>query len=186
MRIDGASLPGLIRGGANTAFAAAGFVRGSLSLGGDLSGSDTLRGIGHLEASNARMGELPLTLRVLQATQLMLPLSDSLERASVDFYVRGKALRFERFDLSCPLLRLMGSGSMDLQTWDVSLRFRNRGVVPGLSDLFGAASDALFVIDVTGPASDPAVQVTPLPPLGQDPSLPPTPDRVAALPGNHS
>jgi hypothetical protein len=186
MRIDGASLPGLIRGGANTAFAAAGFVRGSLSLGGDLSGSDTLRGIGHLEASNARMGELPLTLRVLQATQLMLPLSDSLERASLDFYVRGKALRFERFDLSCPLLRLMGSGSMDLQTWDVSLRFRNRGVVPGLSDLFGAASDALFVIDVTGPASDPAVQVTPLPPLGQDPSLPPTPDRVAALPGNHS
>ncbi|MFZ4722226.1 MAG: hypothetical protein ACOYMI_03645 [Phycisphaerales bacterium] len=185
LRIDGASLPGLIRGGANTSFAAAGFVRGSLSLGGDLDGSDTLRGIGHLEASDARMGELPLTLRVLQATQLMLPLSDSLERASLDFHVRGKTLRFERFDLSCPLLRLMGTGSMDLATWDVALRFRNRGVVPGLSDLFGAASDALFVIDVTGPASDPAVQVTPLPPLGQDPSMPSMPERVAAVHGNH-
>ena len=186
LRIDGASLPGLIRGGANTSFAAAGFVRGALSLGGDLDGADTLRGIGHLEASDARMGELPLTLRVLQATQLMLPLSDTLERASLDFHVRGKSLRFERFDLSCPLLRLMGTGSMDLATWDVSLRFRNRGVVPGLSDLFGAASDALFVIDVTGPASDPAVQVTPLPPFGQDPSSPSTPERVAAVPGNPS
>jgi hypothetical protein len=180
VRVDGASLPGLIRGGANTSFAASGSVRGSLSLGGDLDATGSLRGVGHLEATDARMGELPLTLRVLQATQLMLPLSDSLERASLDFFLRGDALRFERFDLSCPTLRLMGVGSMNLESWDVSLRFRNRGVLPGISDLFGAASDALFVIDVTGPAGDPKVQLTPLPPLGQDPSSPQPPPRLAA------
>jgi hypothetical protein len=180
VRVDGASLPDLIRGGAMTSFAASGSVRGALSLGGDLDVARSLRGVGHLEAIDARMAELPLTLRVLQATQLMFPLSDSLERASLDFFVRGESLRFERFDLSCPTLRLMGTGSMNLDSWDVSLRFRNRGVVPGLSDLFGAASDALFVIDVTGPAGDPKVQLTPLPPLGQDPSHPPTPPRLAA------
>jgi len=183
VRVDGASLPGLIRGGAQTSFAAAGLVRGSLSLGGELDVPGSLRGIGHLEATDARMGELPLTLRLLQATQLMLPLSDSLERASLDFFVRGDALRFERFDLSCPTLRLMGNGSMDLSSWDVALRFRNRGVLPGLSDLFGAASDALFVIDVTGPAGNPEVKVIPLPPLGQDPSTPRAPPSLAAATG---
>ena len=185
VRVDGASLPALIRGGATTtAFAASGLVRGALRLGGDLDRDGSLRGVGHLEATQARMAELPLTLRVLQASQLMLPLSDSLERANLDFHVRGDALRFERFDLSCPMLRLMGTGSMNLSTWDISLRFRNRGVVPGLSDLFGAASDALFVIDVSGPAGDPKVQLTPLPPLGQDPSSPQAPPRVAAATRN--
>jgi hypothetical protein len=181
VRVDGVSLPALIRGGASTqAFAALGEVRGSLSLGGELDADGSLRGIGHLEATDARMAELPLTLRMLQATQLMLPLADSLDRASLDFFVRGERLRFERFDLSCPTLRLLGSGSMDLGSWDVALRFRNRGVVPGISELFGAASDALFVIDVTGPAGDPKVNLTPLPPFGQDPSTQPPSPRIAA------
>jgi hypothetical protein len=108
----------------------------------------------------------------------MLPLADSLDTADIRFHLRGPDLRFERFDLTCPTLKLLGHGSLDLRTWDVAMRFRNRGTVPLISDLFGAASDQLFVIDVSGSASDPDVRLTPLPPLGEDPSTrtPPPPE----------
>jgi len=129
-------------------------------------------GSGSLQATDATMASLPIGLRLLQASQLMLPLSESLDTATLLFHLRGSHLTFDRFDLTCPMLRLLGTGTMDLDAWTVALRFRNRGVVPLLSDLFGAASDQLFVIDVTGPTASPEVQLTPLPPLRQHPSLP--------------
>ncbi len=184
--VAGAALQGLTRGGDGTrAFADRGDVSAWLSLGGELGVEGSLRGVGRLEAVKARMAELPLALRLLQATQLMLPLSDSLDTAEANFHVRGSSLRFERLDLTCPTLKLLGSGTVDLDSWNVALRFRNRGTLPLLSDLFGAASDNLFVIDVTGPASDPSVHLTPLPPLGQDPSTQPLPPRVAAASPEH-
>ena len=171
LAFDGSELAGLVRGGdARASLGATGSVRGSIALEGGFGSARPVSGIGHVQATAARMGELPLTLRMLQASQLMLPLADSLDTADVRFHLRGPDLRFDRFDLTCPTLRLLGSGSLDLQTWNVAMRFRNRGTVPLLSDLFGAASDQLFVIDVSGPASDPKAQVTPLPPLGEDPS----------------
>ena len=179
--VSGAGLPGLVRGGATTqTFANAGEVDGALSLGGELGTAGSLRGTGRLSARNARMAELPFTLRLLQATQLMLPLSDSLDRADIAFHLRGDELRFDRLDLTCLTLKLLGAGTMNLSDWTVALRFRNRGTVPLLSDMFGAASDALFVIDVSGSAGDPSVKLTPLPTLGQDPSSAPPSPQVAA------
>jgi hypothetical protein len=181
--VSDAELPGLVRGGdPSQSFANAGTVSASLALGGMLDGSDTLRGIGHISAIDARMAELPVTLRILQTSQLMLPLSDSLDTAKVDFHVRGSDLRFDRLDLTCPTLRMVGSGSLDLATWNLALRFKNRGTVPLISDLFGAASDQLFVIDVTGPVTEPKVNLTPLPPLGGDPSAEMPAAQTAAKP----
>ena len=181
--VSDAELPGLVRGGdPSQSFANAGTVSASLSLGGMLDGSDSLRGIGHISAIDARMAELPVTLRILQTTQLMLPLWDSLDTAKVDFHVRGSDLRFDRLDLTCPTLRMVGSGSLDLATWNLALRFKNRGTVPLISDLFGAASDQLFVIDVTGPVTEPKVNLTPLPPLGGDPSAEMPAAQTAAKP----
>jgi hypothetical protein len=179
---DGADLAGLVRGGdASAGIGATGSVRGAIALEGGFTGAHPATGVGRVQASQARMGELPLTLRMLQASQLMLPLADSLDKADVRFHLRGPDLRFDRFDLTCPTLKLLGTGSLDLRTWDVAMRFRNRGTVPLISDLFGAAADQFFVIDVSGPASDPSVRLTPLPPLGDDPSTrAPPPPQVAA------
>jgi hypothetical protein len=178
---DGSDLAGLVRGGeASPGIGATGSVRGAIALEGGFSAGTPATGIGRVQATQARMGELPLTLRMLQASQLMLPLADSLDTADIRFHLRGPDLRFERFDLTCPTLKLLGHGSLDLRTWDVAMRFRNRGTVPLISDLFGAASDQLFVIDVSGSASDPDVRLTPLPPLGEDPSTrTPRPPEVA-------
>ncbi len=169
--VAGASVSGLVRGGSpDSAVGQAGLVRGSLSMGGRM--GEPATGSGSLQATDASMASLPIGLRLLQASQLMLPLADSLDTATLLFHLRGSQLTFDRFDLTCPTLKLLGTGTMDLDAWTVALRFRNRGVVPLLSDLFGAASDQLFVIDVTGPTTSPEVQLTPLPPLGQHPTLP--------------
>ena len=145
-------------------------LRGRIDVAGHAGDPLSRRGSGKMAVTDARMMEFPLGMSFLQLTQLMLPLSDSLDTAKVDFHVRGSDLRFDRLDLTCPTLRMVGSGSLDLATWNLALRFKNRGTVPLISDLFGAASDQLFVIDVTGPVTEPKVNLTPLPPLGGDPS----------------
>ena len=127
------------------------------SLGGELDGAGSLRGVGRLEARQARMAELPMALRLLQATQLMLPLADSLDTAEAGFNIRDRTLRFERLDLTCPTLKLIGSGSLDLSSWEVALRFRNRGTVPlpleCPPDVPGGACDASGVLSLTTAAS---------------------------------
>ncbi|RLT01055.1 MAG: hypothetical protein DWI18_00615, partial [Planctomycetota bacterium] len=68
-------------------------------------------------------------------------------------------------------LQLLGSGSLDLDTWKVSMRFKNRGTIPIASDVFGAATDLLLAVDVEGSISDPKISATPIPGLGDNPSL---------------
>jgi|GEM_PF-2396732 len=170
----GASMPGLVHGGTNANdLGDAGEVRAAFACGGVLDGSEPMRGVGQIQASDARIAEFPLTLQLLQATQFMPPLSGSLDSATVDFHLRGDDLRFDRFELHCPTLRIYGNGSLDLRDWNLALRFRSRGTLPFLSDLFGLASDQLFVIDVNGSVDDPQVKLIPLPPFGADPSTVP-------------
>ena len=51
------------------------------------------------------------------------------------------------------------------------MRFKNRGTIPIASDVFGAATDLLLAVDVEGSISDPKISATPIPGLGDNPSL---------------
>ena len=51
------------------------------------------------------------------------------------------------------------------------MRFKNRGIIPVASDVFGAATDLLLAVDVGGSLSDPQITATPIPVLGTNPSL---------------
>lgn len=141
-----------------------------IALGGEISGDREREGRGKLKGSNAKLGDLPLALRLLQVTQFMPPLSQALNEVDVDFYLRENKIRFEKFNLTCPTLQLLGSGSLDLDSWTISMRFKNRGIIPIASDVFGAATDLLLAVDVNGSISDPHIVANPLPGLGQDPS----------------
>jgi len=50
------------------------------------------------------------------------------------------------------------------------MRFKNRGIIPIASAVFGAATDLLLAVDVNGSISNPNIVANPLPVLGQDPS----------------
>ncbi len=141
-----------------------------LALGGEIAGDREREGRGKIKGANAKLGDLPLALRLLQVTQFMPPISQALNEVDIDFYLRENKVRFEKFNLTCPTLQLLGSGSLDLDSWTISMRFKNRGIIPIASAVFGAATDLLLAVDVNGSISNPNIVANPLPVLGQDPS----------------
>lgn len=124
------------------------------------------RGRGAVRVRDAAMADMPLTLQLLQISQLMLPLRASLPMADASFYVVGDTLTFERLELQSETLRLVGEGSLDLANLTLSTRFSPRGTLLLVSDLVQPFSNNLYVIDVTGPFSDPRASIVPLPSLG--------------------
>ena len=128
-----------------------------------------------MTVGDARMMEFPLGMSLLQITQLMLPLSASMDSANAEFDVIGDRLTLERFDLASGTLRLEGSGEIDLDDGAMSLRMRNRGRFPINSDHYGVVTDQVFAIDVGGTIADPQPRLAPMPTL-----LPRTPAPNAA------
>lgn len=150
-----------------------GRMRGRLDLSGVFGVPEAQRGVGRVMVVDAKLVEFPLGLSLLQLTQLMLPLSASLERADIEFEVVGDVLTFERFLLASSTLRLEGSGSMSMVDGDLALRFRNRGTLPLVSDILGAVvGDQVFMIDVGGTFKDPKPHLVPIPILAPEPTLP--------------
>jgi hypothetical protein len=156
-----------------------GALRGRFDASGAFGDAASRRGSGRVAVAEARMMEFPLGMSLLQLTQLMLPLNASMESASVRFDLTGDRLAMRDFDLESGTLRLEGEGELDTDDGALSLRLRNRGRFPILSDLYGIVSDQVFAIDVGGTINDPRPALAPMPGL-----LPrtPAPDAPAADP----
>ncbi len=148
-----------------------GRVDASAMIGGPLRFPAQRRGRGQVEIRDGRMAELPITLGLIQVTQLMLPLNTSLNSGDIRFHIDGHRLAFERFDLTCPTLQFRGTGDIDLRDDALALRFRTRGTVPLWSDVFAALSDTIYAIDVTGTITAPRVSLAPLPAFNRAPSM---------------
>jgi hypothetical protein len=150
-----------------------GRMRGKFELSGMFGEPELQRGTGRVAVQDARMVEFPLGMSILQITQLMLPLNAALDRADAEFEVIGDIVTFEKFVLASSTLRLEGSGRLSLGDGDLALRFRNRGTLPVVSDIFGAVvGDQVFMIDVGGTLQDPRPHLVPIPILSPEPSLP--------------
>ena len=161
-----------------------GTLRGKFDVRGIFGEPDSRRGAGRAAIADARMVDSPLGLSLLQLTQLMLPLSSALEQANIAFTLAGDEVSVSRLDLSTGTMRLEGGGKMDLRDGAIALRFRNRGQVPLLSDLYGVMADQFFVIDVGGTFREPKPQLTPIPVLSPEPAIqhPPAPTGGGAPP----
>jgi hypothetical protein len=118
------------------------------------------------------MMEFPLGMSFLQLTQLMLPLNASMEDAFVDFELGNDRITLRQVDLSSGTLKLEGTGEINTDTQALALRFRNRGKVPILSDLYGVVTDQFFAIDVGGTLNDPQPRLTPIPVFAPAPMAP--------------
>jgi hypothetical protein len=125
-----------------------------------------------MAVTDARMMEFPLGMSFLQLTQLMLPLNASMEDAFVDFELGNDRITLRQVDLSSGTLKLEGTGEINTDTQALALRFRNRGKVPILSDLYGVVTDQFFAIDVGGTLNDPQPRLTPIPVFAPAPVAP--------------
>ncbi|MFZ9882457.1 MAG: hypothetical protein ACO3QC_13775, partial [Phycisphaerales bacterium] len=133
------------------------------------------KGGGRIGVRNATMASEPFAMRVLQLSQLMLPVSGEITACDVDFEVRGNKADLGRVLLESGTVRLDGTGSVDIPTFAIGLRLFPRGTVPLLSDVVGGVTNQLFAIDVTGTVAEPLVAVAPLPKVVQPPAPAPAP-----------
>ena len=143
-----------------------GSILANIHLFGFLDDPQSKRGRGRLIIEEGEMTNSPLTLSIVQLSQLMLPVSDSLEFAEISFTIDGNRMVFDDFYLSSPTLRLDGSGEMSLLDWELALRLYPKGTVPILSDLIGGMTGTLFAINVKGTLGAPEASLEALPLLG--------------------
>ena len=149
-----------------------GMLRGRIDVAGRTGDPLLRRGSGKMSVTDARMMEFPLGMSFLQLTQLMLPLNASMEDAFVDFDLGNDRITLRQVDLSSGTLKLEGTGEINTETQALALRFRNRGKLPILSDLYGVVTDQFFAIDVGGTLSDPQPRLTPIPVFAPAPVAP--------------
>jgi hypothetical protein len=164
--MEGISAPGSDKKRGGSAGGGSGRVFGTFRLSGRRGDENSQRGRGRVRIVEGRMVDMPIVLRLLQLVELMPPVSGSLDFADVDFYVNGGRLVFERLFLECPTLWVFGEGEMSFPGMDLNIRLRTRGTVPVVGDIVGGVSDQLFLVEVTGPVSDPKARLVALPGVG--------------------
>ncbi len=149
----------------------------SVSLQGVHGQPEARTGRGSIIVRQGKMATFPITLRLLQLSQLMLPIEESLDEANIEFYLRGNQVTFDQFQLRCPTLRLRGEGGLTLPDFNLDLRLFTRGTLALVSDVVGTVSENLFAIQLNGPIGDPKARIIALPGLSNKPKT----DATAAI-----
>ncbi len=134
--------------------------------------TDSRNGTGKVSIRNATIASLPVAMRVLQLTQLMLPVSSAISAAEAEFRFQGDKADITRCSLSAGTIQLEGSGTLDIPTFGVGLRFFPKGTVPIVSDVIGGVTNQFFAVDVSGPLSDPKATLAALPGIQEMPTPP--------------
>ena len=156
---------------------------GFVNLGGSMSGTaDTRTGNGRVTIRNAKLASMPVAMRVLQLTQLMLPMSSTISATDAEFAIRGNTAEVSRITMNAGTIDLEGKGTVDLPTFAVGLRLFAKGTIPILSDVIGGVTSQIFAVDVSGTLSDPKASIAPLPGISSAPEAPVSPAEPAATP----
>lgn len=143
-----------------------GMVLGALRLSGTAGDPQSKSGTGLILIEEGKMTNSPLTLQIIQLSQLMLPVSSNLESAEISFTIEGNRMVFDEFYLTSAGLRLDGTGEMSLKDWELALRLFPRGTIPLFSDLIGTVTGTLYAVNVEGTIDDPRASLEALPLLG--------------------
>jgi hypothetical protein len=118
---------------------------------------------------------MPVAMRVLQLTQLMLPMSSQISATDAEFTIRGNTAEIARCTLNAGTIDLEGKGTVDLPTFAVGMRLFAKGTIPLLSDVIGGVTSQIFAVDVSGTLSDPKASIAALPGTTEAPTAPVTP-----------
>ena len=146
---------------------------GSLQIAGSTTGSvDTRTGSGRVAIRNASLASLPVAMRVLQLTQLMLPGSGTISASDAEFTIRGNTAEVTRCELAAGTIQLSGKGTMDIPTFGIGIRLFPRGTLPIVSDVIGGVTNQIFAIDLSGTLSEPKASVAALPGIAEMPTPP--------------
>jgi hypothetical protein len=148
-----------------------GFLALAGPMGGPTEGAEPREGTARVSVRDATIASTPIAMRVLQLTQLMLPINSALQRTDAEARIRGDTAEIVSARLSSGTLELTGGGTLDIPSMSVAMRLYPKGTVPIVSDLIGGLTRAIFAIDVSGPIGDPQVSLAPLPGITEVPEV---------------
>ena len=143
-----------------------GDLRASFNIAGNIEEPRSKFGRGRIVIEDGKMTDSPLTLSILQLSQLMLPISDSFTYGEIDFSIAGDTMILDDLALTSPTIEFTGKGEMSLESWELALRLFPKGTIPIVSDLISGVTGTLYAIKVTGTLDEPAASLEPLPVLG--------------------
>ena len=153
-----------------------GRMAGVVSFAGSTTGSvDSRTGSGRVGIRNASLASMPVALRVLQITQLMLPTSSAISDTDAELKIRGNTAEITQCELTSGTIRLAGTGTIDIPTLRIGMRLFPRGTVPIVSDVIGGVTNQFFAIDLSGTLSEPKATLTALPGMTEKPTAPSEP-----------
>ena len=151
-----------------------GEIFGTVAISGQRGRKETRIGRGMARAIGRRVAFMPLMLRLAQILQLTLPFGGDLNYADAEFYIAGKMLYFEELYFENSIgeydyapLQLFGSGTLDLESFELDLRFHARGGLKLVNEVIGSLGDQLLGIEIKGPLSDPQANIVALPGLSR-------------------
>ena len=141
-----------------------GLLSASLTLEGYRGLPDWRLGRGGVAVREANLYEWPLSLALLQITNLTFPTARAFESASTEYLIDGDKMLFDHLVFEAPSVRVAGYGSLDLPTNQLDL-----DMVPSnpdawdlgpLGKVISRVKDELVGIHVGGTLREPNPQVT--------------------------
>jgi hypothetical protein len=146
-----------------------GVINGWVSLDGQGSNADTVRGLGQLQISPAALLDMPVVLQMYRGLSLTPPEDYAFNYALLDFRIQYSRFIFNNIRLDGSTLSFLGSGTVDFDN-NVNLKMysmlpRNQIPIPLLHELVGEATKGWVQIDVTGKLSQPKTSVKAASPL---------------------
>jgi len=146
----------------------AGRLRGRLAIEGRFGETDSNPwriGRGRVSIEGGRIARDPLSMSLLQLSQLMLPINDAIADLDATFHIENDRLALESIDLQCDTMTLRGDGEVNLSTLTIDSVLEVRGRVPGLSDVLSPIAGLLYAVELRGPLAEPTSNLRLLPGL---------------------
>jgi len=129
---------------------------GSIRLSGVVGEDGTRRGSGLFEVFGGRVIDLPLAVRVIEASNLAFPRNDHLDYARAEIFVEGPVTAFEELSAFSDTIGIIGRGTLTIPETEVDFRFHTRAArrIPLLSPVIETIREELATTRVTGTLGD--------------------------------
>ncbi len=150
-----------------------GSMDGSLSINAGIGEVSSRIGTCKLDISDMQVGKLSPLSKLINVLRLTEQKDFAFDRMLVDSYIKGNDLFVKKLDMSGQSLAFSGSGSLNLQSFDVDLALTARGrrLVTNdpsfLQSLTEGLGKAVVRIEVAGNLNDPKIKTKTLPVIGE-------------------
>ncbi|MFN9992518.1 MAG: AsmA-like C-terminal domain-containing protein, partial [Phycisphaerales bacterium] len=144
--------------------AARGMLDANMTITGEAGNIASRRGRGLVTISDGQVLSVPLLVSLVRVSNLQLPRSETMNFASVEFFIEGAGVNVEQLAVESPSVGIYGFGTASWPDLNLDLRFRTRARnrIPVVTDVIEGIKGEIVTGVVRGAASDPDISVTAL------------------------